>query len=233
MATSAAEQPPGHIVIVVVTGTKSEVTLMAAISLLNLQTALMTNPRPIRADMHFVTDINQALHAVHTTEGEDAAALVLDGSMGFSTDFVMRALATDVPLLVGVHPLPVIDWQRVSSAPAGEDPRHWGNVYNVDPLGGGPDANGYLAVDRTAHLGLLWLRARVLKDIVARHPEVVSDDGSTAFACPGIYGGTMASAHRRFLDLHGGQVLADPRAGASTSGAAEFGGCVGARNVLR
>lgn len=232
MATT--QQTPRHLVICVVTGPKPEVSLMAAISLLRLQTHLMSSPQPIRADMHFVSDINEALHTVHTTaEAEDASALIFDGCMGFDTAFALRALATDVPVLVGVYPMPVIDWQRVSSKPGGgEDVQNWGNVYNVKPLTS-PDANGYIEVDRTAHLGLLWLRARVLRDIAARHPEVKGAEAGTAFACPGMYGGKMTSAHRRFLDLYNGPVRADPAAGATSSGPTEFGGCVGARNVLR
>lgn len=226
---------PKHLIICVVTGTRAEVSLMAAISMLRLQIRLMASQTPIRADMHFVPDINAALHTVYATEDADeqAGALVVDGSMGFDTDFVLRALdAPDVPLLLGVYPLPTIDWDRVRTCPAGEDPQNWGNVYNVQPLSA-PDARGYVVVDRTSHLGMLWLRAGVLRDIAARHPEVVGGEGDCAFACAGKYDGLTVSAHRRFLDLYGGRILADPRAGASSSGATEFGGCVGARNVLR
>ena len=63
MATT--QQTPRHLVICVVTGPKPEVSLMAAISLLRLQTHLMSSPQPIRADMHFVSDSCQLMPGVH------------------------------------------------------------------------------------------------------------------------------------------------------------------------
>lgn len=225
----------GHVVICVVTGARPEVSLMTAISLLRLQVKLMTSAKPIRADMHFVTDLNEALQRAAETGDESAGVLVCDGTMGFDAQFALRALETDVPVLVGVCPLPVVDWKRVESQPSNEDPSAWGNVYNVEPVPGAPadPTTGYVEVQPTAHLGLLWLRASVLSDIGARHPEVVAGEGGAAFACAGKYDGRTLSAHRRFLELYGGRVLADPCAGASSSGPTEFGGCVGARSVLR
>lgn len=231
-----ATAPRKHVIICAITGTRPDVSLMAAVSMVRLQAYLMASPEPVKADMHFVPTLNDALNVVHSTaEGPDAGALVFDGTMGFAAEFAMRAMRTDVPVLAGTYPLPVIDWNRVSTQPAGEDPDKWGLVYNVQPAAGAqPDANGYLRVEPSAHLGLLWLRAGVLRDIAARHPEIVAAaGGKCAFALEGVYGGAHVSAGRRLLDLYGGPVLADPRAGASSSGPTEFGGCVGSRQVLR
>lgn len=231
------QQPAAHhVVICVLTGQSSDVTLMTAVSMLRLQQTLLTFQTPIEAEVHFVRDFNDALHLVHrAAKGPHTGALIVEGKLGFDPRFVLRALATTVPLVVGVYPLPVVDWQRITTRPSDEPPEEWGNVYNVTPVHPGrpADANGYLEVSREASLGLLWLRAGVLQQIAERHPETVQADQSTAFGLPGVSGGRVLNPHHRFLDLYGGTVMADPDSGATSSGPTEFGGCVGARSVLR
>lgn len=227
-----------HVVICVVTNLKTDVTLNTAISLLRLQTKLMAHPERTRVDVHFVPTLNDALNTVHRIGKEGATGgLVVDGNVGFDTDFLLRAMdRPTVPLVVGVYPLPIIDWKRVTEHPVPtEDPSSWGNVYNVTLTGVTDSATGYLeAVPESAHLGLFWVRSGVLADIVTRHPDIMTADGAVgAFARDGVYDGKDTRASDRFLQLYGGRVLADPESGATNSGPTEFGGCVGARSVLR
>lgn len=232
---AAAPAKQQHLVICVVTGARSDVTLMTAISMLRLQSRIIAE-QGIKAEMHFMATLNDALEMVHSTAEGDAGALVVSGTHGFDAQFVIRAMRTDVPLLLGVHPLPTIDWERVKTQPAGEEPHCWGNVYNVKPArGGAVDEHGYMEAEAVSALDVMWLRARVLRDIVARHPEVRAGGaaGGCAFACEGVYDNARALAHERFLKLYGGKILADPEACATSSGPTEFGGRVGARSVLR
>lgn len=224
-----------RVVICVVTGRKADVTLTTAISLLRLQTRLMAHPERIQADVHFVNDFNDALNAVRRTEGAQGG-LIAEGSIGFDTDFLLRAMDRPAAEVVaGVYPLPVVDWQRVATRPQGEEPAFWGNVYSVKTSGVTDPATGYLEAEAAGtSLGLVWVRASVLADIVTRHPDIMTTDGTVgAFARDGVYDGVETTAYDRFLTLYGGRLLADPAAGATSSGPTEFGGCVGARSVLR
>lgn len=233
--TTAAQSK--HIVLCVVTGRKTDVTLTSAISLLRLQTRLMERPERIRADVHFVHDFNDALNVVHRSGQEGAeGGLIAEGSIGFDTDFLLRAMDRPAAQVVaGVYPLPAIDWERVATRPSGEDPPFWGNVYSVKTTGATDPATGYLQAEASgAALGLVWVRADTLADIVTRHPGIMTTDRKVgAFARDGVYDGVETTAYDRFLSLYGGRLLADPEAGATSCGPAEFGGCVGARSVLR
>lgn len=224
-----------HVVVCVVTGPKTDVTLTAAISLLRLQTQLMAHPERIQADVHFVHDFNAALNVVHRSEGAQGG-LIFEGGIGFDAAFLLRAMERPAAQVVaGVYPLPVIDWARVASRPQGEEPSMWGNVYSVKTTGATDPGTGYLEAEaKDAALGLVWVRTSALADIVTRHPGIMTADRSVAaFARDGVYDGVETTAYSRFLALYGGRLLADPEAGATSSGPAEFGGCVGARSVLR
>lgn len=204
---------------------------MCAVSLLRMQTMLMTSADPIRADMHFVSTLDDALNCLRANK-DAVGALMVEGGIGFDPSFGLEAMKSGMPLVAGVYPLPVVDWERVKTQPANEVPQHWGNVYNVKPAGS-PGPNGYLPVTDAA-LGVVWVSADVVRSIESRHPEIVTADGSSAaFARAGVYAGVRREAHERFLDLWAGPVYADPNRQCSSSGPAEFGGCVGARTVLR
>lgn len=213
----------------IVTNGRADATLSCAVSLLRLQTLLMRSPERIKADMHFVRSMDDALHALRT-HGTARGVAIVDSSMGFTPEFPLRAMASGLPVVVASYPLPVVDWERVKSQPATEDPQFWGNVYSCKPSGRfGP--GGYAHV-LEARLGVAWIDRQVVADIEARHPELVSEDG-VMFASEGVYGGKRRTADERFLDLYGGDVWADIERPGNSTGPMEFGGCVGARTVLR
>lgn len=229
MATVA--EPVTTVLLCVVTNSKHEASLACAASLLRLQTVLMSSAQRIRADMHFVTTIDDALNVLKDHDTAVGAA-ILDASLGFDAEFPLRALASGLPVVVASYPLPRIDWDRVKTQPATEDPQFWGNVYSIKPSG--RIGHGGYAHVTDAKLGVSWVRKDVVKDILSRHPELVTEDGTAAMlAVGGVYEKKLRTADERFLDLYGGEVWADIERPATSTGPVEFGGCVGIRSVLR
>jgi hypothetical protein len=227
-----ASAPPAKLLhICVVTKDRHEVSLMCAVALLRLQTMLMTSEDPVRADMHFVPTLDDALNRLHSAP-EAVGALVVEGTMGFDPALALDAMRSGLPVVVGVYPLPLVDWNRVKTQPKGEAPQHWGNIYNVRPSG--PEtAKGYVPVSE-ATLGVAWITSDAVRSIATRHPEIfTADRASGAFARAGVYDGVRQDEHQRFLSLWAGPVYADAAKSCTSSGPAEFGGCVGARAVLR
>jgi hypothetical protein len=142
-------------------------------------------------------------------------------------------MRSGLPLVTGVYPLPTIDWDRVQSQPAGEDTHSWGVQYNVEPAAAGP---GYVKAKspESAKLGLAWIRKSAVEAVVRDHPDIATADGQYAsLAVPGIVDGQRLSGSERFLRMYGKEVWVDVEHPASSSGPMEFGGCVGARHVLR
>ena len=225
-----AETTAETVLLCIVTDSKRDVSLMCSMSLLRLQTELVRLPRRVTIKVHFVTSLDEALNALRGDQ-QASGAIVVQGTIGFETEFALRAIASGLPVVVGTYPLPRVDWDRVKTRPANEPPQHWGNVYNAKPTGTMRPGGYVLAAD--AELGVAWVARSVLTDIVARHPEVVSAEGRAAFATPGVFGGRYLTDHQRFLQLHGGDVWADTQHPACNSGPTEFVGCVGARAVLR
>jgi hypothetical protein len=233
MATRDAQQAPMLKLALCSISPRREVTLSAAVSLLRTQAAIISSQTPMMTDMYFVHSLNDALNEAWRMEGAHGA-LICDGTIGFDVAFLERALASEHHLIAGTYPMPLIDWERVKSRPAGKDPRTWGHVPNTEPspvaTAGGP----YVPIQGAKHLGLLWVRREALVDIARRHPGIVSKDGThAAFAMEGVYDGKRCTAPQRLFDLWGGPVVADTQSTCNSSGPVEFGGCVGERKVLR
>lgn len=230
MASPPEAESGTTILLCVATRGRNDVTLTCAISLLRLQILFMTLPQRYKADLHFVQSLDEALNLLHR-HPTAAGALTVDCSVGFDPEFVVRAHASGLPVVVGSYPLPAVDWERVKTAPERENCQFWGNVYNARPSGR-IDHCGYAHV-LEAKLGVSWIRKRVVDDIVAAHPELVAADGTLAVAVEGLYDGKRLTADERFLSLFGGEVWADIERPATSTGPVEFGGCVGQRAVLR
>lgn len=225
-----AAAAPSTIVLCVVTNGRQEVSLACAVSMLRLQNALMMSPSPLRADMHFVESLDDALNVLHR-HADAAGALIADHGIGFDAEFAFRALRSGLPLVAGTYPLPTVDWERVKQAPENEDPGFWGNVYNVTPTGRF-NAQGYARVS-AARLGLVWVSKAAVAEIARKHPELATDDGYVPFALAGVYDGKRLDGNDRFLQLYDGEIWADIERPATSTGPLEFGGCVGSRQVLR
>ena len=217
----------------VITRGRGDASLACAISMLRLQTALMTLATPVRADLQFVETPDAALNALHAHPAA-VGALLADASMGFDAEFPLRALESGLPVVVACAPTPTMDWERVkrqAAADSGEDPQFWGLTYGVTPVGR-IGRNGYVRVERPA-LGVAWVRKDALAAVAAAHPEAATDDGTVNFAVPGVYAGRRLDADARFAAVFGGETWADVERPATTTGPLEYGGCVGARSVLR
>lgn len=222
---------PTTFMLCMVTNGRHDASLTCAYSLLRHQTVLMTTPEPMRADMHFVQTLDDALNALHK-HPDAVGAVILDTSMGFDPEFPLRAMRSGRPVVVASYPLPRVDWDRVKTCDKStEEPKHWGLEYSVEPRGP-TQADGYTPVSK-ARMGVAWVSKAALSDIVTKHPEVVANDGTISIACPGVYDGKRMTADERFFALYGGLVVTDLDRPASTTGPLEFGGCVGMRSVLR
>ncbi len=221
------------ILLCIVTGERGDATLLCSLSLLRFQTSLASAGERIMTDLHFVHTLNDALNLLWATP-DAVGCVAVQSCIGFDADFALRAMRSGRQVVAGAYPLPTLDWKRVASQPAGEDPSHWGIVYNATPVSG-EDADGYVPVDpATAKLGLVWVRRPVLESIAARCPAVLTADRSAgAFALPALAGGRLVSADARFLELYGGAVAVDARSNVVSSGPVEFGGAVGSRKILR
>lgn len=227
------QQHPKSMAVCVIVGPDQQVSLMCAVSMLRMQMLVMTLPEPMRTLMHFVRSFDEALNVLHASDA--VGAFVVQGSMGFETDFPVTCICNDLSVVACTYPLPRVDWERVKSMPiGGEPPEFWGNSYNVTPLEpvAGKD---FVRVDpQTAQLGAVWVAKRVVEDIARRRPDLVSADGKVAsFGAPGVYEGRALNEYQRFLSLYGGEVWTDLQRQATSSGLTEFGGSVGARTVLR
>lgn len=227
--------PARQLVVCIVTGHKTDVSLVCGISVLRLQTMLMTHKTPVNVEVHFVNTHDDALNALWARP-EAEGVLVVEGHVGLAPEFLTSAMASGRSVVVASHPLPVIDWERVKTMPAGEEPSHWGNVYNALPASpdARPDTYGHVEIKTASALGAMWVRRQVLVDIAARHPGIMQADGAGgAFATRGVYDGVRHGEQDRFLQLYGGILWADVVNRASCSGPTEFCGAVAGRSMLR
>lgn len=228
----------------VVTAGRQEASAYCAISLLNFQNALMCSEGGETTDMHFVTSLDDALNALHA-DADAAGLCVIDAMCSFNPTFPVSALNSGLPVVLAAYPLPVVDWERVKrraacdpDASSGEPAQHWGNVYNVavgeETVPGASGEGEYARAEGVTCMRVAWISKAALADVVSRHPEVLTSDGSAgAFALRGVYDGQRQDGVARFLSLYGGAAWVDLQRPAGLAGPLEFGGCVGARDVLR
>lgn len=236
---------PQVVNIFVVTGSRREAALPCATSILKVQSALMVHPERITANLHFVSTVDDALNALLASPDDDeSSALVTNTMVGFEPQFVLECMASTKSCVIGCYPVGSIDWGRVEALgkaqEAVEPPSMWGNTYNILPANEAPDEEGFTRVAGVREFSMLWLRKKVLRDIVQRHPEIVAGDRA-AFCVPGTFAtgagdATYMSQEQRFVSLlSGGSHVAWTRLDlpAVNTGLAEFAGSVGSRLVLR
>lgn len=247
---SPAPSPKSLLVCVVCDAGRQDASLGCAFSLINLQSELMRRGE-YSAELHFVRDLDEALNVLWKSREGVPGALIVDCSMSFAPDFPLAAAASGKAVVAASYPLPGVDWGRVAraagaarsakAAKAGVDepiepPQFWGNAYSAVPEPGSLDpATGYVRpADGAAGLGVAWVSRDAVLAAAAIHPEIVAGDYA-AFAVPGVFGGERQAPERRFLSLLAGtdEVWLDVERPATTTGPVEFGGCVGARKVLR
>lgn len=189
--------------------TDGQCSLEFAVSMLQLQVATRSTPQ-VELHVGIASSLRDALDAVAKAPGEIDALVALQSDITFPASFVLQGLAAPSPFVVGVFPLPTIDWDRVVSKAGSraEELRFAGNVYNVDASLGKPAANGYMEVPR-AKLGAVVLRGPALKALA--ESAACTDEALCAAWGKGVH-----------ADLNNPCALTGPCA---------FSGCVGARAV--
>lgn len=183
-------------------------SIMHAVSLMNLQTAVRGAGGGVQLTIALATDVR---HAAELGEQAECDAVVaVRSTLAFSPGLVLRALVSPHPFVAGIYPLPRIDWQRVQAkaADTAEATRFKGNVYNLDARRARHAANGYLAVE-SMQLGAVVLKKEAMRAVAAcgaaRDEDVCAAWGA---------------------DIH-----ADLDNQCTLLGPAEFAGCVGLRAV--
>ena len=150
---------------------RNESSLGFVASMLRLQIELLKVATPIQVEVVFFGSADAALTAA---KGYDVVC-VLDTFVGFPPTLITRALASGHDIVVGVVPLPGLDWERVAKiARAGDDaePLSTAGVrYNVTP---------------TASLGDGYWRFEYDAAKRAKTVAIVTAAGLDAFATHGI-----------------------------------------------
>jgi hypothetical protein len=152
---------------------RNESSLGFVASMLRLQIELLKVATPIQVEVVFFGSFDAALTAAKQYD----VACVLDTFVGFPPELITRALASGHDVVVGVVPLPGMDWERVAKiARAGDDaePLSTAGVrYNVTPTAA--LGNGYWRFDVDA-----------AKRAASKTVAVLTAAGLDAFAAHGI-----------------------------------------------
>lgn len=223
-----------RVIIAIITEGRGDMTLQTCVSILNLQMTLMTSPGGFQADMRFYKSNNEALTALYKEKGFQAL-YIINFSTGVPGDFATKAWNSDKEVVVGIHPLPAIDWERVKAniANTAESLQNTGVVYNLS-LGGIPDENGYAKVKSIKTSEVMFVKREVVEEIVKANPTVVSKDGQHAsFALEGVYDGVYMSETERFVKLYGKTIFGDTARSVNKCAPCEYIGVVGNRSQIR
>lgn len=219
-----------------------EVTINCATSLLLVQQAAARRAHTadrVQLEVTISDSVNAAINGMMQIPEVDTIVLI-DATVGFPPEFLFDALDSNLDVVVGVHPLPRIDWEGVKAAVAANavpaaDLHLAGLSYNVRLLPASPPPR-YAPID-PADLdadvfGLLVVRRAVLETMRAAFPEHAYNDGAEfMYACEDVVRGVRRSPSARFVGMLGAAaaVHADTERQATKSGTAEFAGCVGMR----
>ena len=225
---------PRRVILAVITEGRGDMTLQSCVSILNLQINLMTTPEGFCADLRFYSTVNQALTAMYL-EKDIQATYVINYSTGVPGDFATVAWKSDKDVVVGIHPLATIDWDRVKEniANTSESLENTGMVFNLS-LGGMPDALGYAKVKNIKEADVMFVKRAVVDDIVRTTPSVVSTDTKhTSLFLEGIYDGVHMTGVERFCKLYGKCMYGDTVRTVNKCGPAEYLGVVGNRSHVR
>lgn len=200
-------------VLLAVVSPRGTATVGFAISLLRLQSALQTAPN-MKTVIEMAPSVHDALKAAVAAEEPYDAVVAIKSHLSFPSSFVLRGLVSPAQFVTAVHPLPVIDWERVKAKAGGtsEATRFTGNVYNIDPKAFKlvPDAHGFVEVPH-GELGGVVLKGEAIAAVAA------SAGGSDKELC----------------GAWSGKIHADLDSQCALTGSVEFTGCVGMRSVVR
>jgi hypothetical protein len=154
--------PVNRVIIAIITEGRGDMTLQTCVSILNLQMALMTSPNGFQADMRFYKTNNEALTALYA-EKDFKAVYVINFSTSVPGDFSLKALNSDKDIVIGIHPMPTIDWDRVREniANTTESLENTGVVYNIY-MAGITDENGYAKIKNVKCADVMFVKREAL-----------------------------------------------------------------------
>ena len=225
---------PPKVILAVITDSRPDMTLQCCVSLLHLQIDLMTSQKGFQADLRFYETVNDALNDLHVSK-QFKGIFIISYSSGVPGSFATKAFNSDKDIVIGVHPMQSVDWDRVKKeiASTTEDLSHTGIVYNIK-LGGLPDGNGYTKVLDIQGSDVMFVKRTALEAIVKEHPDVVSNDGKhSTFFTNGIYDGEYLTPIKRFVKLYNKPLYADVELQCTKCAPEAFIGVVGNRRALR
>ena len=203
-------------VLLAVVGDSGTCSLGFAVSMLRLQTALQSSPVPVQAMMEVVPSVRTALD-IAAADKSIEAVVAIKNSLSFTPGFVLRALASKKDAVVGVYPLPRIDWDRVKARQSTSEKAEFrGNVYNIDASKATFAGNGYLELangQSVVESGCVVLTRQAVDTLATPSTHKTTDE---------VLGAAWTKA-----------VYADVDQQCSNFGPVEFFGCVGMRTVLR
>jgi hypothetical protein len=223
-----------RVIIAIITEGRGDMALQACVSILNLQMGLMTSPNGFQADLRFYKSNNEALSALYQ-EKDFKAVYIINFSTGVPGDFALKAWNSDKDVVIGIHPLPTIDWDRVKEniANTAESLQNTGAVYNLS-LGGIPDENGYAKIKSIKAADVMLVKREALDAIVKANPAVVTKDGKhTSLFLDGVYDGVYLTGVERFVKLYGKTMFGDTARAVNKCGPQEYIGIVGNRSQIR
>ena len=226
-------QPP-RVIIAIITEGRGDMTLQTCVSILNLQISLMAAANGFQADLRFCKTNNEALTALYA-EKDFKALYIINFSTGVPGDFALKAMNSDKDVVIGIHPMPMIDWDRVKKniANTAESLQNTGIVYNLS-LGGLPDENGYAKVKSVQAADVMFVKREALDAIVKANPEVVTkDEKHSSLFLDGVYDGVYMTGVERFVKLYGKTMYGDTTRTVNKCGPCEYIGIVGNRSQVR
>jgi len=231
---SAIMNQTPRVIIAVITEGRGDMALQACVSILNLQMSLMTSPNGFQADLRFYKSNNEALSALYAEKGFKAV-YIINFSTGVPGDFALKAFNSDKDVVVGIHPMPTIDWDRVKEniANTAESLQNTGAVYNLS-LGGIPDENGYAKIKSIKAADVMFVKREALDAIVKANPTVVTkDEKHSSLFLDGVYDGVYLTGVERFVKLYGKTMFGDTKRTVNKCGPQEYIGIVGNRSQVR
>jgi hypothetical protein len=231
--STIVKQPP-RVIIAIITEGRGDMALQACVSILNLQMGLMTSANGFQADLRFYKTNNEALTALYA-EKDFKALYIVNFSTGVPGDFALKAWNSDKDVVIGIHPMPTIDWDRVKEniANTAESLQNTGIVYNLS-LGGLPDENGYAKVKSVKAADVMFVKREALDAIVKANPAVVTkDEKHSSLFLDGVYDGVYLTGVERFVKLYGKTMYGDTTRTVNKCGPQEYIGIVGNRSQVR
>jgi hypothetical protein len=230
--STVVKQP--RVIIAIITEGRGDMALQACVSILNLQINLMTSPNEFQADLRFYKTNNEALSALYA-EKDFKAVYIVNFSTGVPGDFALKAWNSDKDIVVGIHPLPTIDWNRVKEniANTAESLQNTGAVYNLS-LEGIPDEDGYAKIKNIKAADVMFVKREALDAIVKTNPTVVTkDEKHSSLFLDGVYDGVYLTGIERFVKLYGKNMFGDTARTVNKCGPQEYIGIVGNRSQVR